>query len=48
MFGNLGKSLVVSGLLKGLILRQEGEDRDEKNSLSCRTMNEEHSRDIPS
>ena len=48
MFGNLGESLVASRLLKGLILRQESEDRDERSSLDYRTVNEEHSGDIPS
>ncbi len=38
-----------SNLLKGLILRQEGEDRgEEKNDLDCSTVNEEHSGDISS
>ncbi len=37
------------GLLKGLILKQEIEDRDErKDGSDCSTMNKEHSGDIPS
>ncbi len=35
--------------LKGLILRQEVEDRDERErQFDCSSVNEEHSRDIPS
>ncbi len=38
-----------AGLLKGLILRQKVEDRDEReDKLDCSTMNKEHSGDIPS
>ena len=41
--------VALTALLKGLILRQEVEDRDEKeDSLDCSTMNKEHSGDIPS
>ena len=39
---------LLSNLLKGLILRQEVEDRGERESGSdCSTMNQEHSKDIP-
>ena len=50
MFGNYeDSSCSLVALLKGLILRREVEDRDEREDNSdCSTMNKEHSGDIPS